>query len=96
MRARYLVAYDVSDAKRLRRMHRTMRGFGESLQFSVFLCDLSEHERVLLRSAVTEVMKMDEDRLLIVNLGPADGRGGECLEVMGRQHPPEEIGAVVV
>ena len=29
MRSRYAVAYDISDPKRLRRVHRVMRGFGD-------------------------------------------------------------------
>lgn len=77
-------------------MRKTVRGFGVSLQYSVFLCELSEHERVLLRSAVSEVINADEDRVLIVNLGPPDGRGGQCLETLGRQHEPEESGALIL
>lgn len=96
MRARVLVAYDVSQAKRLQRIHKTMRGFGEAMQYSVFLCELSDHERVLMKAAVCEIMNMEQDRVLIVDLGPADGRGSACLEVLGRQEPPQESGAVIV
>ncbi|MDD4792699.1 MAG: CRISPR-associated endonuclease Cas2, partial [Firmicutes bacterium] len=41
MRRRFIVCYDISDPKRLRKMYRTMRGFGDPLQKSVFTCDLS-------------------------------------------------------
>ena len=47
MRNRHIVAYDVSDPARLRRVHRKMNGFGDPLQYSVFACDLSAKERVL-------------------------------------------------
>lgn len=96
MRQRYLVAYDVRDPKRLRRMFKAMRGFGDPLQYSVFRCDLSDQEKVSLRAAVSAIIKSDEDQVLIVDLGPATGRGGTCFEVLGCQRPPEESGAIVV
>lgn len=33
----YLLAYDIADPKRLTRVHRTVRGSGMALQYSVFL-----------------------------------------------------------
>ncbi|MCY4239233.1 MAG: CRISPR-associated endonuclease Cas2 [Rhodospirillaceae bacterium] len=37
----YIVTYDISDTRRWRRVFKTMHGFGEWLQFSVFQCRLS-------------------------------------------------------
>ena len=37
----YIVAYDIADPKRWRRVFRLMEGFGEWLQLSVFQCRLS-------------------------------------------------------
>lgn len=37
----YLVAYDIADPKRWRRVFSVMEGFGEWLQLSVFQCRLS-------------------------------------------------------
>ena len=54
MRKRFLVCYDVSDPKRLARTYRKMNGFGEPVQYSVFICDLSSKERVLLEAALTK------------------------------------------
>ncbi|HZT68334.1 MAG TPA: CRISPR-associated endonuclease Cas2, partial [Terriglobia bacterium] len=34
MRTSYLVCYDISDDKRLRKVHKVMRGFGDHLQYS--------------------------------------------------------------
>jgi CRISPR-associated endonuclease Cas2 len=45
MRTCYLVAYDIADPKRLQRVHRTMRGYGDPLQYSVFRCILSPTTR---------------------------------------------------
>ena len=96
MRNRYIVAYDVSNAKRLRRTFRKMNGFGEPLQYSVFACDLSRKERVLLEEALTEIINMKEDRVLIIDTGPSDGRGEGALRTLGRQIVPEARDVTVV
>jgi CRISPR-associated protein Cas2 len=96
VRSRYLVTYDVRESKRLRRMFKTLRGFGDALQYSVFQCDLSDQERIAMLAALTGIMKADEDQVLIVDLGPSEGRGAACYEVLGCQRPPEEAGAVIV
>ena len=41
----YIVAYDIADQKRWRRVFRTMKGFGRWLQLSVFQCRLSGRRR---------------------------------------------------
>ena len=89
MRNRFIVAYDVSDARRLRRTFKKMNGFGDPLQYSVFACDLSRKERVLLEEALTEIINLKEDRVLIIDTGPVHGRGSETLSTLGRQLKPE-------
>lgn len=88
MRNRYLVCYDVCDPKRLRRIFKKMRGFGDHLQYSVFRCDLSPRERVLLLEAVSQIIHHAEDQVLIADLGPVEGRGKDCTTVIGRPGPP--------
>lgn len=98
MRRRYLVAYDVSDPKRLRRVFRAMHGFGEPVQYSVFLCDLAHVELQLLRETLSAIINNREDRAMIVDLGaPGEGRKGE-LVVLGRQLDalPEAYRATIV
>lgn len=98
MRRRFLVAYDVSDAKRLRRVFRMMNGFGDAVQYSVFLCDLGDAERELLRERLSQLLHLREDRAMIVDLGPSDGRTAVALEVLGRQLDamPDEYRAFIV
>ena len=96
MRNRFIVAYDISDAKRLRRTFKKMNGFGEPLQYSVFACDLSRKERVLLEEALTEIINLKEDRVLIIDTGPCNGRAGGALKTLGRQLVPEARDVTVV
>ena len=96
MRKLYLVTYDVCDDKRLRKVFKTMRGFGDHVQYSVFLCDLADRERVKMAAALEREIHHREDQVLIVDLGPAEGRGAECIESLGRAFVPAERVAVVV
>ncbi len=94
---RYLVTYDVTDAKRLRRIHKRLLGFGDPLQYSVFQCDLTDIDRIRLGEALARVIHHGEDRVLIVDLGAASGRGKLSVEYLGlppRAEPP--AGPVIV
>ena len=96
MRYRYLVAYDVSNPSRLRRTRQALLGFGDPLQYSVFLCDLSDKERVLMESALSEIIQHREDRVLIVRLGPANGRNLQSIKTLGRQILPAAREVLVI
>ena len=97
MRTVLLVAYDVTDDKRLRKAYSILRGFGDPLQYSVFRCELSPVERQLLRDALWDVLEFDSDRVMVVDLGPAGGRGDECVEFWGtpRVIPPDRQALIV-
>ncbi len=70
-RRRYLMAYDIADPKRLRRVCSLMEDHGERLQYSVFLCDLSVAELAELEAAVTAAMHLVQDSVVRIDLGPA-------------------------
>lgn len=94
MRNHYIVAYDISDPKRLREVFRTMRGYGDRLQYSVFICELSPKERVLLVTALEGLIDHSEDRVMIVDMGSGDH--AKWIEFLGRQiHLPERQAVVV-
>ena len=73
-----------------------MNGFGEPVQYSVFICDLSPKERVLLEVALTEILNLKEDRALIVDMGPSDGRGSESVTILGNGRAMSRRSVVVV
>ena len=73
-----------------------MNGFGEPAQYSVFICDLSPKERVLLEAALTEVMNLREDRAMIVDMGPSEGRGRESVAILGNAREMPRRAVVVV
>ena len=89
MRRVYLICYDVCDPKRLRKVHRTLRGAGDSMQYSVFRCQLTTEEKHDLMATLWEIINPGVDRLLFANLGPVDSRGRDTLEYWGdpREQP---------
>jgi len=91
----YLVAYDVADKHRLRHVHKKMRGYGDPLQYSVFRCELSAKERELMIGAISEIIHHQEDRVLVVDLGPAKGRRKQMVRFLGRPADKPDDGPVV-
>jgi len=84
------------DQKRLCRVHRCMKGFGEPVHYSVFRCDLTPKGRVEMVAALTELIKEDEDRVMIIDLGPKDGRVEERIEFMGLRPDENEQKFIIV
>ncbi|MDE0268050.1 MAG: CRISPR-associated endonuclease Cas2 [Acidimicrobiaceae bacterium] len=84
-RTRYIVSYDISNPKRLRRVHKTVKAFGWSMQYSVFICDLDPIELLMLKQEIAEIIHHSEDSVAFINLGPPAHRGRECFEFMGQQ-----------
>ncbi len=74
-RTRHMVAYDIREPKRLRLVHRVMKGFGMPFQYSVFLCDLTSAERYELLSELERIIDRSEDCVAAVELGDPDDSG---------------------
>lgn len=83
-RRRYLLAYDISDDKRLRAVHGAARRFGYPLQYSLFVCDLDGRELVSLKWRLGEIIVHNVDRVAIIDLGSADGARFEFMGVHPR------------
>lgn len=88
MRTRFVVCYDIADPGRLRRVHSTLRGYGDWMQFSIFSCELSERERVKLGALLDEQIDHAADQVLFIDVGPAEGRAEAALwRSAGRSKP---------
>lgn len=77
----WIVAYDISDPKRLRKVATTCEDYGVRKQLSVFLCRLSATEFVKLRSRLYDLVNLDEDQVLFI---PLCGKCVAKMEAMGR------------
>ena len=79
----YLVTYDIANDRRLRKVFKVCKNHGTHLQFSVFECDLNPRELIELQRELKSLIKQDEDQVLFVSLGPAEGRGDRLISSMG-------------
>ncbi len=96
MRQTYVVSYDVSSPKRLRKVFKTLRGYGDHVQLSVFRCELSAREFVELRSKLLAIVHQEQDQVLFVDVGPVEGRGAVSIRAIGKAYTCPERHAVVV
>ena len=96
MRNTYLVCYDISNDLRLRKVHKTMRGFGDHLQYSVFECQLTRTDLARCRHLLSEIINHREDQVLFVDLGPVEGRGDRVITALGRAYSPLDAPCIVV
>ena len=96
MRTSYLICYDICDDKRLRRVFKVMRGYGDHLQYSVFECQLTGMDLVRLRTELAEIIHHHEDQVLFVNLGPAEGRGDRVITALGKPYSAVDSPCIIV
>jgi CRISPR-associated protein Cas2 len=83
MRDTYIVCYDIADDKRLRRVFKVCKDFGQHIQFSVFECDLTASEKLQFEEKLAAEIKRDEDQVLFIRLGPAEQRGQREITALG-------------
>jgi CRISPR-associated protein Cas2 len=96
MRHLYIVSYDISDPKRWRQVYKTMRGYGEHLQLSVFQCDLTPVQRVNMEGKLNEIIHHEEDQVVFIDLGPTEGRPIKEIQAIGREMKILARGPVIV
>lgn len=89
----YLVCYDISDPKRLRKVATVCEDFGYRKQYSVFLCRLSATDLVRLRSRLYDIINLSEDQVLFV---PMCAKCVNQIEAIGRPTEAADAKDVVI
>jgi CRISPR-associated protein Cas2 len=89
----WLVAYDISDPKRLRRVATACEDFGRRKQLSVFLCRLSATDFVRLRSRLYDLVNLEQDQVLFI---PLCAKCVGAIEALGRPTEAADARDVVV
>ncbi|SHE94820.1 CRISPR-associated protein Cas2 [Ferrithrix thermotolerans DSM 19514] len=69
---RYLVCYDIRDAKRLREIAKCLAGYGDRIQYSIYLCDLPSIEINKLEMRIERIVDPSVDSVMVVDLGKPD------------------------
>jgi CRISPR-associated protein Cas2 len=89
----YLVAYDICDPKRLRKVAKICEDFGMRRQYSVFFCRLAAVDLVRLKSRLYDVINLERDQILFV---PICARCGSAIETLGRSIEAVDARDVVI
>jgi CRISPR-associated protein Cas2 len=89
----HLVAYDICDPKRLRKVAKVCEDFGLSCHYSVFFCRLAAVDLVRLKSRLYDVIDLDRDQVLFI---PLCARCAAAIESLGRPIEPHDTRDVVI
>jgi CRISPR-associated protein Cas2 len=89
----YLVCYDISDPKRLRKVASCCEDFGVRKQLSVFLCRLSATDFARLRGRLYDLIDLREDQVLFI---PLCGKCVPQIEALGRPTEAHDARDVVI
>ena len=84
MRYVYVVAYDICNPRRLRKVHKITKSYGESLQYSVFLCRLDTKRLKKLEAQLSREIDNDEDQILLMKLGPESDLRHLAFSTLGK------------
>lgn len=95
MRRRYVVCYDVANDKRRTKIFELLLGYGDHIQYSVFLADLTSREVIILRTKLRDLMHEGEDQCLLVDLGRESRPLENTLEVLGKPYRPPSRTTIV-
>lgn len=69
-RSRYLVAYDITDNKRLNKIHKKVEAYAIGGQKSFYECWLTATEFDIFMQELNVILKREEDYLFIFSLPP--------------------------
>jgi CRISPR-associated protein Cas2 len=82
-----VVAYDISDDRRRRRLHERLLAFGTPVQYSVFECRLDSAGLEKMRAAVNKIIRPRLDRVRYYRLCQA------CVDRIETSSGPEPFAA---
>lgn len=96
MRRHVLVSYDISDQKRWSKVYKTMKGYGQHVQYSVFICQLTELQEAKLKATLGEAIHTNEDQVMFVDIGPVvKDQLDRKISVIGRDFVPLDLAKLI-
>ena len=91
----YIVAYDIADPKRWRRVFRLMHGYGEWLQLSIFQCRLSRRRHAELLALLDGIIHHEHDHVITLDIGVAEAVRPRVVS-LGKNFKPVQREPVIV
>ncbi|WZX99200.1 CRISPR-associated endonuclease Cas2 [Bacillus sp. FSL W7-1360] len=96
MRRYVLVCYDISDARRWRGVFKVMKSYGEHVQYSVFLCQLTDVQEAELEAKLGEIIHSRQDQVMFARIGSATRKQlDKKITTIGRPYIPRDIAKLI-
>ena len=91
----YIVAYDIADPKRWRKVYKLMNGYGAWVQLSVFQCRMNKRRQAELVARLDKTIDQNEDHVVLVDLGVADNVEPRVVSLGKTFHPMQREPVIV-
>lgn len=91
----YLVAYDIASPSRWRHVQKALRPLCRRQQLSVFACRGTPARLARLEAKLRRLMDPEEDRLMVLDLGPADTAAARLKSMNLMNEIPELEGFLI-
>ena len=72
-----------------------MNGYGEPVQYSVFVCDLNDKEIIIMKNDLSNILNLAEDRILMINIGSVD-KSNDRIFTMGMSLETQKEASIVI
>ena len=79
----YLIAFDISDDKRLRKVANTLLNYGIRVQYSVFECHIENQQMQTLKTELQQHIDTETNR---IHIWPLCGKDEKTIPVDGGQY----------
>lgn len=85
---RTLIAYDIPDDKRRTKLSKILGKYGDRLQYSVFVVDISPARLMRLKDEISEIITLSEDSVLFCDIGRIDELNDDRFSFLGQSRDP--------
>ena len=92
----YFVVYDIAKSKRWRKLYRTLQGYGEWVQLSVFQCRLTRTRYAKLIAECDSLINHTEDHIVFIDVGNAESLKPRIVSLGKRTVNPIEREVVII
>jgi len=93
---RYLIAYDISDDPRRARIAKCLQGYGDRVQYSVFVVDVRPARMVRLRTQLEALIDPRADSVMLCDLGLVARLEARRFEFLGYEAAITPSGPIVL
>ncbi|TXD34811.1 CRISPR-associated endonuclease Cas2 [Lujinxingia vulgaris] len=92
----FIITYDITDDKRLRKVFEYLKQWGQHVQYSVFACALGPTSLATVKTELDALIHHDDDQVLFFDLGAEASRAQRAIDYLGVPFGPKQRKAIVL